>query len=45
MAPGLISEGGKLCENLDLNAAVAVHAEGKQHAICIGVTTMTSDSI
>lgn len=42
MAPGLISEGGKLCPSLEVNAPVAVMAEGKQHAICIGVTLMSS---
>ena len=43
MAPGLISEGGKLLENLEENAAVAIHAEGKEHAICIGVLLMSSE--
>jgi malignant T-cell-amplified sequence len=45
MAPGLISEGGKLCENVDVNAAVSVFAEGKEHAICVGVMLMSSAQI
>lgn len=43
MAPGLLSEGGKLCEGLDKGAPVAVFAEGKEHALCIGSMLMSSD--
>ena len=45
MAPGLISEGGRLVPNLPVNAPVAVMAEGKEHAMAIGVTLMSSDQI
>jgi PUA domain protein len=43
MAPGLISEGGRLVPGLPVNAPVAVMAEGKEHAMAIGVTLMSSD--
>ncbi len=45
MAPGLISEGGRLCEGLRMQAPVSVFAEGKEHAICIGVMQMASEQI
>jgi PUA domain protein len=43
MAPGLISEGGHLVPDLQINAPVAVMAEGKEHAMAIGVLSMSSD--
>lgn len=45
MAPGLISAGGKLCPDLDVMAPVQITAEGKQHAMAIGVLAMSSDEI
>lgn len=45
MAPGLTSEGGKVAPGLEVNAPVAIHAEGKQHAMAIGVLKMSSDDI
>lgn len=45
MAPGLTSEGGELVRHLPKMAPVAVHAEGKEHAICIGVLSMSSSDI
>ena len=45
MAPGLISEGGRLVPGLPVNAPVAVMAEGKEHAMAIGVTLMSSEQI
>lgn len=43
MAPGLTSAGGHLVPNLPIKAPVAVMAEGKKHAMAIGVLTMSSD--
>ena len=45
MAPGLTSAGGAVTPNLPTKAPVAITAEGKQHAMGIGVLTMTSDEI
>lgn len=45
MAPGITSPGGKLCPGLDVMAPVQVTAEGKQHAMALGVLTMGSDEI
>ncbi|KAJ2353567.1 translation machinery-associated protein 20 [Coemansia sp. RSA 2618] len=42
MCPGLTSAGARLpAENLPVGTIVAVMAEGKEHALAIGVTTMT----
>jgi PUA domain protein len=45
MAPGLISEGGKLAEGLKVNDPVAIMAEGKEQAMAVGVMLMSSDEI
>lgn len=45
MAPGLISEGGDLPKGLKVNDPVAVMAEGKEHAMAVGVMLMSSDEI
>ena len=45
MAPGIISPGGKLYPGLDVLAPVQVTAEGKEHAMAIGVLAMSSDEI
>ena len=45
MAPGIISPGGKLYPGLDVLAPVQVTAEGKQHAMAIGVLQMSSAEI
>ena len=45
MAPGLTSPGGVVCPDLDVDAPVAITAEGKQHAMAIGILTMDSESI
>jgi len=45
MAPGLTSPGGRLVPDLDELAPVAVYAEGKEHALCIGVLSMSSKAI
>lgn len=36
MAPGLLSPGGDLPDNLEKDAIVAIHAEGKEQACGIG---------
>ena len=45
MAPGLTSEGGEIVPDLPVGAPVAVMAEGKQHAMAIGVLSMSSEDI
>lgn len=45
MAPGLTSEGGNLPADLPQMHPVAVMAEGKQHAMAIGVMSMDSEAI
>lgn len=45
MAPGLTSEGGIVTPDLPVKTAIAVMAEGKQHAMAIGVLCMTSEEI
>ena len=45
MAPGLTSEGGVLPDGLELGKAVAIMAEGKEHAMGIGFLLMSSDEI
>ena len=44
MAPGLTSPGGKLTP-CDKNTVVAVMAEGKEHALAIGITKLSSDEM
>jgi PUA domain protein len=44
MAPGLTSPGGKM-DDVSKGAVVAIMAEGKEHAMGIGITTMSSQEI
>ena len=44
MAPGLTSEGGNLVD-CEAGEAVAIMAEGKEHAMGIGLMNMSSDEI
>ena len=44
MAPGLISEGGRLAD-AEEGEPVAIMAEGKVHAMGLGYMTMSSDAI
>ena len=44
MAPGLTSPGGKM-DDVDVGQAVAITAEGKEHAMGIGITYMSTDEI
>lgn len=44
MCPGLTSKGA--CMNkVDKGTVVAIMAEGKQHALAIGLTTLSSDDM
>eukprot|EP00806_Schmidingerella_arcuata_P006717 Macronucleus_7127.p1 GENE.Macronucleus_7127~~Macronucleus_7127.p1 ORF type:complete len:142 (+),score=21.78 Macronucleus_7127:1-426(+) len=45
MAPGLTSEGGIVHAGLPARAPVAITAEGKQHAMGVGVLSMSSEEI
>eukprot|EP00727_Mastigamoeba_balamuthi_P004487 m51a1_g14036 hypothetical protein (181) ;mRNA; r:1164719-1165881 len=44
MCPGLTSPGGRM-EDVDKGAIVAIMAEGKEHALAIGQTTMSTADI
>lgn len=44
MAPGLTSPGGKMIP-VDKNTVVAIMAEGKKHALAIGVTKMSTEEM
>ncbi|EPZ32407.1 putative CHP00451 domain-containing protein [Rozella allomycis CSF55] len=46
MCPGLTSKGGSLPEeNLPEGTVVAVHAEGKEHPLAIGILKLSTDDI
>ena len=45
MCPGLTSVGGRVESGLGVETAVAVYAEGKEHAVAIGVMKMSSDDM
>ncbi|CAG8500595.1 18056_t:CDS:2 [Rhizophagus irregularis] len=45
MCPGLTSKGARLEEALPANTIVGVFAEGKEHALAIGLTKMSTDDI
>lgn len=45
MAPGLLSTGGDLPDNLPSGCLVAIQAEGKQSAAGIGRLTASSEEI
>ena len=44
MCPGLTSPGGSM-EDVEAGSLIAIHAEGKTHAIAVGATTMSSKEI
>ena len=44
MAPGLTSAGGSM-DPVPGEAVVGIFAEGKEHALAIGITTMSSEKI
>jgi len=45
MCPGLTTPGAKLDENVPAKTVVAVHAEGKEHAMAVGITELSSEDI
>ncbi len=45
MCPGFTSKGGSIPKSLEANSPVAIYAEGKQHAMAIGITKMSTDEI
>jgi PUA domain protein len=45
MAPGFLSAGGNLPDNLEKDRLVAIHAEGKEHACGIGRMVASSEEI
>ncbi len=42
MIPGLTSKGGKLPDKIKSDSVVAIMCEEKQHALAIGITTMSA---
>jgi PUA domain protein len=46
LCPGLTSSGAKLPDtNVEENTPVAIYAEGKTHALAVGITKMSTDDI
>ncbi|GAB9473201.1 Fumarylacetoacetate hydrolase domain-containing protein 2 [Globisporangium polare] len=45
MCPGLTSAGGEMSEELEAGTPVAIMAEGKEHAMAIGVLTLSTEEI
>mmetsp|Transcript_15134 Transcript_15134/g.25921 ORF Transcript_15134/g.25921 Transcript_15134/m.25921 type:complete len:184 (-) Transcript_15134:248-799(-) len=45
MCPGLTSAGAKMPDDIPTNAVVAIMAEGKQHAVAVGVTKLSTQDI
>ena len=44
MSPGLTSPGAAM-DDVPAESVVGIYAEGKQHAVAIGVTTMSTEQI
>lgn len=44
-SPGITSKGGKIFEPLDIDQPVAIYAEGKENAMAIGLTKMSTESM
>ena len=44
MSPGLTSAGGEM-DDVPADSVIAIMAEGKEHALAIGVTTMSTVQI
>jgi len=44
MSPGLTSAGGRMDE-VPAESIIAIYAEGKEHALAIGVTTLSTETI
>ena len=45
MCPGLTSAGACMAAALPAGAPVAVYAEGKEHALALGVMSMSTDDV
>jgi predicted RNA-binding protein (TIGR00451 family) len=45
MCPGLTSAGGSMATPLPEGAPVAVYAEGKEHALALGVMALSTDEV
>lgn len=45
MCPGLTSAGGEMPEELTAGTPVAIMAEGKEHAMAIGVLMLSTDEM
>ena len=48
MCPGMTSRGGELPpadQAVPANTPVAIHAEGKEHAVAVGITKMSTEEI
>ncbi len=46
MCPGLTSKGAQLPENnIPAESVVAIYAEGKEHALAVGLTKMSTDDM
>ena len=45
MCPGFTSPGGRLDNEIDEGMCVAIKAEGKEHALAIGLTKMSTARI
>ena len=42
MCPGLTSKGGHLPPNIPAETVVGIYAEGKEHALAVGITKMST---
>jgi len=45
MAVGITSKGGKIFEELEAKTLVQIVAEGKEHAIAVGMTAMSTQEM
>lgn len=45
MCPGLTSAGATMHDDVPEETAVAIYAEGKEHAVAIGITTMSTEEM
>ncbi len=45
MCPGFTSPGGNMPDDFQIDEPVAIYAEGKEHALAIGLTKMSTEQI
>ena len=45
MCPGFTSKGGNMATEIEAEQPVAIYCEGKQHAIAVGITKMSTEQI